>query len=148
MNPDETDPRIYDALALPNEAIANGGVEILRAGLIDEELYVTARRAFVDVAVWGEVLADIARRLALIHSAEGEYTEAEALAAIESAFAADLGATAVKSSAGKPAAKPKRQAAAKPARKPATRTAAKSARKSVRKPIRTKSAPARGRKGR
>lgn len=144
MNAGETDPRIYDALALPNEAIANGGIEILRAGLIDEELYVTARRAFADVAVWGEVLADIARRLALIHSAEGEYSEAEALAAIESAFAADLGATAVKSSPRKPARKP----AAKAKRKPAAKPVRKSASKTARKPIRSKSAPGRGRKGR
>lgn len=85
----------YQALPLPEEAVANGGVEILRAGLIDDELYVTAGHAFQDPAQWGEVLADIARRLALLYSAEGEYEEAEVLAAIESAFAADLGAPEV-----------------------------------------------------
>ena len=38
------DNPIYDALVLPNEALDKGGIEILRAGLIEDELYVTARR--------------------------------------------------------------------------------------------------------
>ena len=74
-----SDKPIYDALAIPHEAVANGGVEILRAGLVDDELYVTARHAFNDPAQWGEVLADITRRLALLYSMETDLTEAEAL---------------------------------------------------------------------
>jgi len=58
-----TEPRIYQALALADEALDKGGVEILRAGLVDDELYVSALRAFDDPATWGEVLGDIARRL-------------------------------------------------------------------------------------
>lgn len=109
---DEIDDRIYQALPLPKEAIANGGVEILRAGVIDAELYVTARRAFTDPAQWGEALADITRRLALLYDVEGEYSEAEALAAIESAYAADLGAALADAPARarKPAAKAGRRA--------------------------------------
>jgi hypothetical protein len=88
--------QVYEALALPDEALANGGTEILRAGVIDGELYVTARRAFRDPAKWGDVLADIARRLALIYSAEDtELTEAEILTDIAEALAADLGAKKV-----------------------------------------------------
>jgi uncharacterized protein DUF5076 len=90
-----SDKPIYDALAIPNEAIANGGVEILRAGLVDDELYVTARHAFKDPAQWGEVLADITRRLALLYSMETDLTEAEALTEIEEAYAAEMGATVV-----------------------------------------------------
>src|SRR5690349_20371793 len=92
----DEDKRVYQALALPSEAIANGGVEILRAGLIDDELYVSARRAFKDPAIWGEILADIARQIALYYSAEDtDLTEKEVLAEIEEAFAADLGAPVV-----------------------------------------------------
>ena len=90
-----SDKPIYDALAIPNEAIANGGVEILRAGLVDDELYVTARHAFKDPAQWGEVLADITRRLALLYSMETDLTEAEALAEIEEAYATEMGAQEV-----------------------------------------------------
>ena len=122
--PSASDNPIYHALALPEEALANGGVEILRAGLIDDELYVAARHAFTDPAQWGEVLADIARRLALLYSAEGEYAEAEVLAAIESAFAADLGAPVVKGGPTRPAGKKARKAPARAAR-----------RKPVRRPV-------------
>jgi hypothetical protein len=90
-----SDKPIYDALAIPNEAIANGGVEILRAGLVDDELYVTARHAFKDPAQWGEVLADITRRLALLYSIETDLSEAEALAEIEEAYAAEMGAAVI-----------------------------------------------------
>ncbi len=106
----------YDALAIPNEALANGGTEILRAGLIDDELYVTARHAFKDPAQWGEVLADITRRLALLYSMETDLSETEALVEIEEAYAAEMGAKVVEdeatpaSSAGAPRAR-KRKAA-------------------------------------
>ena len=108
---------VYQALALPNEAIANGGVEILRAGIIDDELFVTARRAFSDPAEWGEVLAEIARRLCRLYAAEGEFKNREVIAAIESAFAAGLGAPAVKQSGKRraTAGRRKRAAPGKPA---------------------------------
>jgi hypothetical protein len=93
--PAADDQKIYEALVIPNEALDQGGVEILRAGLVADDLYVTARRAFVDPATWGEVLGDITRRLAHIYANEGELTQKEALAAIMSAYAADLGAPAV-----------------------------------------------------
>jgi uncharacterized protein DUF5076 len=112
-----SDKPLYDALAIPNEALANGGVEILRAGLIDDELYVTARHAFKDPAEWGEVLADITRRLALLYSMETDLSEAEALAEIEEAYAAEMGARVVEDEAS-PAAKrkPSSGAAKAPAR--------------------------------
>lgn len=112
---------VYQALALPSEALANGGIEVLRAGIIDDELYVTARRAFKDPAQWGEVLADITRRIGLLYAAETDLTEKEIIAAIESAFAAKLGAP------------------------PATRPAV---RKSVKRIARRKAAARRGGKGR
>ncbi len=106
---------VYDALALPDEALAKGGTEILRAGVIDGDLYVTARRAFSDPAKWGDVLSDIAKRIALLYSAEDtDLTEAEILIEIAEAFAADLGAKKV-STKPKAAKRPAPRKAAKPA---------------------------------
>jgi hypothetical protein len=83
-----SDHKIYDALPISNDALDKGGVELLRAAIIDEELFIMARRdAFVGHAVWGLVLADIARRLASLYAADGQKTEAEVTAAIADAFA-------------------------------------------------------------
>jgi uncharacterized protein DUF5076 len=117
------DNAIYEALVIPNDALEKGGVEILRGGLVRGELYVTARRAFDDPGMWGEVLGELTRRIAGIYAAEGKYTRKDALAAISGAFAADLGAPVV-------------SAPRKPARKTAKRKTTK------RKPARAKT-PAR-----
>jgi hypothetical protein len=82
-----SDHEIYDALPISNDALDKGGVELLRAGVVDEELFVTARRVFPEPAHWGWVLADITRRLASLYAADGNLTEAKASAAIAGAFA-------------------------------------------------------------
>ena len=51
---------VYDELPLPNEALAQGGVEMLRAGVVEDELFITARRVFDDPRQWGGLLADVA----------------------------------------------------------------------------------------
>jgi hypothetical protein len=89
------DNPIYEALVIPNEALDKGGLEILRAGLIEDELYVTARPTFDHPSVWGEVLADITRRISQLYAGDGKYTQKDALAAISGAYAADLGAPVV-----------------------------------------------------
>jgi hypothetical protein len=81
-----TDYEIYDALPISSDALDKGGLELLRAGVVDEELFITARRVFAEPAQWGYVLADITRRLAAIYAAESEFTEAEVGAAITDAF--------------------------------------------------------------
>jgi hypothetical protein len=83
-----SDHQIYDALPISNHALDKGGVELLRAGVVDEELFVTARRvAFPEPAHWGWVLADITRRLASLYAADGTFSEADVSAAIVSSFA-------------------------------------------------------------
>ena len=125
--PPPHDMRIYEALVIPNDALDKGGMEILRAGLVDDELYVTARRVFKDPATWGEILGEITQRLGRIYAAEGEYKAKEVIAAIENAFAAEMGAT--------PVAAPRRKrtkrkpAARKPARPKTKRAAKRSSRK-------------------
>ena len=125
--PPPHDTRIYEALVIPNDALDKGGMEILRAGLVDDELYVTARRVFKDPSTWGEILGEITQRLGRIYAAEGEYKAKEVIAAIENAFAAEMGAT--------PIAAPRRKrtkrkpAARKPARAKTKRAAKRSSRK-------------------
>src|SRR5258705_986551 len=93
--PPPHDTRIYEALVIPNEALDKGGMEILRAGLVDDELYVTARRVFKDPATWGEILGEITQRLGRIYAAEGEYKAKEVSAAIENAYAAEMAAAPI-----------------------------------------------------
>jgi hypothetical protein len=109
------DNPIYEALVIPNEALDKGGVEILRAGIVKDELYVTARRAFDDPGMWGEVLGDLTRRIAHVYAAEGKYTQKDALAAISGAYAADLGAPVI-SEPRKPRASARKTKKRKPAR--------------------------------
>ena len=88
---DET--KIYQALALPDEALEGGGVEILRAGIVKDELYVSARPAFSAPGQWGEVLAEVARRLGAIYAAQKPgLSRKDVTVQIAEAFAADMGA--------------------------------------------------------
>jgi hypothetical protein len=125
---------IYEALMIPTEALDKGGVEILRAGIVDGELYVTARRAFKEPSKWGDVLADTARRIALLYSAEDtDLSEAEILTDIMEAIVADLGApkVAVKSAKSKSAkTKPAKAKRAAPKR---AKSRSSSKRKSVKR---------------
>jgi hypothetical protein len=82
-----SDHKIYDALPISNEALDKGGVELLRAAVVDEELFIVAHPdVFPGPAPWGFVLADIARRLASVYAAGGRFTDAEVTAAIADTF--------------------------------------------------------------
>jgi Domain of unknown function (DUF5076) len=79
---------IYDALPISNDVLDKGGVELLRAAIVDEELLVTVRReAFSGTpGFWGFVLADVVRQLASHYAAQGKLTQAEATAAVLDSF--------------------------------------------------------------
>ena len=107
------DPRIYQALALPEQALENGGLEILRLGIVDDELYVSALPAFKAPAQWGEVLAEVARRLGGVYAAQDTgLNKNDVTADIAEAFAAEMGARPVKA-----ASKPPKKSVKKAARK-------------------------------
>ncbi|MEA2995862.1 MAG: hypothetical protein QOG74_1411 [Alphaproteobacteria bacterium] len=127
--PPPHDTRIYEALVIPNDALDKGGMEILRAGLVDDELYVTARRVFKDPSTWGEILGEITQRLGRIYAAEGEYKAKEVIAAIENAFAAEMGAPRIAAPRRKRSTKRKPTAKRKPARAKTRRAAKRSTRK-------------------
>ena len=127
--------RVYHALALPTEALDKGGAEILRAGLVDDELFVGAARAFADPAVWGDVLADIARHIATMMSAEdGAANEREILTIIGEAFVTDLGGKEIKDRIVKARkAAPRKSAKKKPVKKSAKKTTKKTAKKTAKR---------------
>ena len=111
------DPRIYQALALPEQALEKGGLEILRLGIIEDELYVSALPAFETPAQWGEVLAEVATRLGAVYAAQKPgLNEKDVTTDIVEAFAAEMGARPVKA-ANKPAKKPIKKPAKKATRK-------------------------------
>ena len=117
----------YEALPLPAEALAQGGVELLRAAVSEEELFILARPALKDPAEWGEILAEITRRLGLLYEmGDTGFSERDVIVAIEEAYAAEMGAKAVAPSAKPKPAKPRgSQRKTKPAAKKAAPKAAK-----------------------
>ena len=119
----DDDPRVYQALMLPEQALEKGGAEILRIGLIEDELYISARPILQHPAQWGEVLGEAARRLGAIYAAQDKgLSRKDVIVQIAEAFAAEMGAKPVKAeAAAKPAKKSK--AARVPAKPPARRTA-------------------------
>ena len=125
---------IYDALPISNDVLDKGGVELLRAAIVDEELFVTVRHEAFSGApgFWGFVLADIVRRLASHYAAQGKLTQAEATAAVVDSFEHSfrrLGASVARWSSrrareGKEGAKPAKSG--RPRAKPQVRSRAKS----------------------
>jgi len=126
------DPRVYRALALPEKALENGGLEILRLGIIDDELYVSALPAFESPAQWGEVLAQVSLRLGAIYAAQDKgLNKKDVTVEIVEAFAAEMGAKPVKAASAK--AKPAAPKSKKTAKKTATKTAKQAAKPAARR---------------
>jgi hypothetical protein len=82
----------FEPLQAPPTALERGGVEVLRAAIVDGGLHVSLRRAFDDPQAWGMLIADVARHAARIFANETKLTEDEALALIRSMFEAEMDA--------------------------------------------------------
>ena len=80
----------FDALNIPPDALEKGGVEILRASVVDGAVSIALRRAFDDPFTWGVLLVDLARHAARVYAAETEYSEAEAMAEITAGIQTEL----------------------------------------------------------
>jgi hypothetical protein len=80
----------YDTLPVADEALDRGGVELLRAGLADEELFITVRHVFETPDQWGGVLADIALHIAALYSADSDLTKDNVIAIVAQTFAQSL----------------------------------------------------------
>ncbi len=80
----------FDELTPPPDAQEKGGVEILRASVVDGGVSVALRRAFDDPFTWGVLLVDLARHAARVYAMETGIEEAEAMALIEEGLRAEL----------------------------------------------------------
>ena len=80
----------YDALQIPANAQENGGIEVLRAGVVDGALNVMLRRAFNDPQAWGILLADVARQVARIYAQETDSEEDDVVNRIRDAFSTEI----------------------------------------------------------
>jgi hypothetical protein len=89
MDPDQPQP-IFDALMIPPTALEQGGVEVLRAAIVDGGLHVSLRRAFEDPEAWGMLIADVARHVARIYATEDKFREEETLERIRALFNAEM----------------------------------------------------------
>ena len=91
FDPDKPAP-VFDALHIPPAAMEQGGIEVLRAVIIDGALHVSLRRAFDDPEAWGMLIADVARHIARIYANEMHMPEEETLARIRGIFEAEMDA--------------------------------------------------------
>jgi hypothetical protein len=89
IDPDKPQPT-FDALVIPPTALEQGGVEVLRAAIVDGGLHVSLRRAFDDPEAWGMLIADVARHVARIYATENKFQEEETLERIRALFNAEL----------------------------------------------------------
>jgi hypothetical protein len=82
--------RKFEALNVPPDALEKGGVEILRASVVDGAVSIALRRAFDDPFTWGVLLVDLARHAARVYAMETDLSEEEALAEVVSGIQAEL----------------------------------------------------------
>jgi hypothetical protein len=83
---------VVDPLPVPPAALEEGGVEVLRAFIVERRLEVSLRRAFEEPELWGMLIADVARHAARIFATENGLSEDEALQKIRAMFDAELDA--------------------------------------------------------
>ena len=86
---DEQAP-VFDALHVPPEAFDKGGVEVLRAVIIDGALHVSLRRAFDDPEAFGMMIADITRHVGRIYA--DRFPEEQTVERIRAIYDAEMDA--------------------------------------------------------
>jgi hypothetical protein len=91
MDPDKPSP-VFDALHIPPTALEQGGVEVLRAAIVDGGLHVSLRRAFDDPEAWGMLIADVTRHVARIYATEDKFREDETIERIRAIYEAEMDA--------------------------------------------------------
>jgi hypothetical protein len=82
----------YDALNVPPTALEEGGVEVLRAAIVNGGLHVSLRRAFDDPEAWGMLIADVTRHVARIYATEDKFREDETIERIRAIYEAEMDA--------------------------------------------------------
>jgi len=82
----------YDSLSIPPAGKQLGGLELLRAGIIEGNLGLSLRRGFDDPRAWGVVLAGVARDVARIFVTETGTSRDAVLQSIAATFVEELNA--------------------------------------------------------
>ena len=80
----------FEALGLPPDVLQKGGIEILRASVVDGAVSVALRRAFDDPFTWGVLFVDLARHAARVYALETDISEEDAMAAIAAGMRAEI----------------------------------------------------------
>jgi hypothetical protein len=83
---------VFDALHVPPTVLEQGGVEVLRAVIVENALHVSLRRAFDDPEAWGMMISDIARHVARVYFTEDNIQEEQTLERIRNIFNAEMDA--------------------------------------------------------
>ena len=79
----------FEELEIPPDALEQGGIEIVRASIVDGAVSVALRRAFDDPATWGRLLIDLARQAARAYAMESDTSEEEAFERIRAGWEAE-----------------------------------------------------------
>ncbi len=80
----------FEALSIPPDALEQGGVEVLRAAIVNGAVSFALRRSFDDPATWGRLLIDLARQAARIYALDSDMSEDEAFERIRAAMEAEI----------------------------------------------------------
>ena len=80
----------FDPLHVPPTALEHGGVEVLRAAIVEGGLHVSLRRAFDDPEAFGMMIADITRHVGRIYS--DKFPEEETVERIRAIYDAEMDA--------------------------------------------------------
>ena len=89
LDPDKASA-VFDALHIPPTALEAGGVEVLRAAIVDGGLHLSLRRAFDDPEAWGMLIADITRHVGRIYA--DKFREEETIERIRALYDAEMDA--------------------------------------------------------
>ena len=81
---------VFDALHIPPAVLEQGGVEVLRAVIVDGALHVSLRRAFDDPDPWGMLIADVTRHIARIYANESALTQDQVIDRVRSIYEAEM----------------------------------------------------------
>ena len=89
MDPEKAPP-VFDALHIPPAVLEQGGVEVLRAVIVDGDLHVSLRRAFDDPDPWGMLIADVTRHIARIYATESSLTQDQLIERVRAIYDAEM----------------------------------------------------------
>ncbi len=79
----------FEELEIPPDALEQGGIEIVRASIVDGAVSVALRRAFDDPATWGRLFVDLARQAARAYAQETDTSEEDAFERIRAGWEAE-----------------------------------------------------------